>query len=52
VYKRIAVFASMRNATNVPEDTEIYNALTPGVARFRQRSDYGALWTIGVRNTF
>jgi TonB-dependent receptor len=52
VYKRIAVFASMRNATNVAEDTEIYNALTPGVARFRQRSDYGALWTIGVRNTF
>ncbi len=52
LHRRIALFASLRNATNVPEDTHIYNALTPEVARFRTRSDYGPLWTFGVRGTF
>ncbi len=50
--KRFALFASMRNAANEPEDTLIYNDATPGVARFRNRTDYGSLWTIGVRGTF
>ncbi len=52
IYKRIALFGSLRNVTNEPEDTHIYNDLTPGVARFRNRIDYGALWTFGLRGTF
>jgi iron complex outermembrane receptor protein len=51
-YQRYAVFVILRNATNVPEDNRIYNALTPYAARFRNRIDYGALWTLGVKGTF
>ncbi len=50
--KRFTLFASMRNAGNEPEDTLIYNDATPGPARFRNRIDYGSLWTFGVRGTF
>jgi hypothetical protein len=50
--KRYAVFVILRNATNVPEDNRIYNSLTPSVARFRNRIDYGALWTFGVKGSF
>ncbi len=50
--KRYAVFASMRNLTAEPEETQIYNALTPAPARFRNQIDYGSLWTIGVKGTF
>ena len=52
LYRRIWLFVSMRNATNVPTDTRIYNPLTPEAARFRNRTDNGSLWTIGVRGTF
>jgi len=51
-YKRYALFGSMRNAFNEPEDNHIYGPLTPQVARFRNRIDYGSLWTFGVRGTF
>ena len=50
--KRYAVFASMRNLTAEPEETQIYNALTPASARFRNQIDYGSLWTIGIKGTF
>ncbi|MEN9635571.1 MAG: hypothetical protein RL077_3975, partial [Verrucomicrobiota bacterium] len=46
------LFGSMRNAFNELEDTHIYGPLTPAFARFRNRIDYGSLWTFGVRNTF
>jgi iron complex outermembrane receptor protein len=52
LYKRYALFASMRNATAVAEKTEIYNALTPAPARFRNQIDFGSLWTFGVKGTF
>ncbi len=51
-FRRFAVFGSLRNLTNEPEDTQIYGPLTPGPARFRNRIDYGALWTFGVKGTF
>ncbi|MDO8539329.1 MAG: carboxypeptidase regulatory-like domain-containing protein [Opitutaceae bacterium] len=51
-FRRFAVFGSLRNAANAPEDTQIYGPLTPEAARFRNRIDYGALWTFGVRGTF
>ena len=50
--RRLAVFGSMRNLTNVTDDTLIYGPATPGPARFRNRIDYGSLWTLGVRGTF
>ena len=42
----------MRNLTAEPEETQIYNALTPASARFRNQIDYGSLWTIGIKGTF
>ena len=50
--RHLGLFGSMRNATDVPDDTRIYTPLTPEAARFRNRIDYGSLWTIGVRGTF
>ena len=47
--KRIAVFANLRNVSDATEDAEIYGPSTPKHARFRQRLDYGALWTFGVK---
>jgi hypothetical protein len=50
--RRLAVFGSLRNLTNVTDDQLIYGPQTPGPARFRNRIDYGSLWTFGVRGTF
>ncbi len=50
--KRFAVFANLRNVGDATEDAEIYGPSTPKHARFRQRLDYGALWTFGVKGTF
>jgi TonB-dependent receptor len=51
-WKRIAVFASLRNVNDATEDSKIYGPNTPSVARFRQRIDYGALWTFGLKGSF
>lgn len=51
-YKRIAVFANLRNVGDATEDFEIYNPQTPEHAQFRQREDFGSLWTFGVKGTF
>ena len=51
-YKRFAVFANLRNIGDATEDFEIYNPLTPEHAQFRQREDFGALWTFGLKGTF
>ena len=50
--KRFAVFGNLRNAANVPEDNHIYGPLTPAPARFRNRIDFGSLWTFGLKGTF
>jgi iron complex outermembrane recepter protein len=50
--KRIAVFANLRNVGNATEDAEIAGPSTPEHAQFRQRIDYGALWTFGIKGTF
>jgi hypothetical protein len=52
LYKRFAVFANLRNIGDATEDFEIYNPLTPEHAQFRQREDFGALWTFGLKGTF
>ncbi len=50
--KRFAVFANLRNVTDATFDTKIYGPSTPAHANFRQRIDYGSLWTFGVKGTF
>ena len=51
-YKRIALFANLNNIGDAPSDNEIYGPSTPTAAQFRQRINYGSLWTIGVKGSF
>gem|GEM_PF-145790 len=50
--KRIALFANLNNVGDAPSDNEIYGPSTPVAAQFRQRINYGSLWTIGVKGSF
>ena len=50
-WKRWGAFASMRNLRDQPEDLKAYGPSTPEIARFRQRTNFGSLWTIGVKTT-
>ncbi len=50
--KNISLFASMRNLSDVTDDTETYGPLTPEVSKLRSRTDYGALWQFGVKSSF
>ncbi len=51
-YRRIALFANLNNIGDAPSDNEIYGPSTPALAQFRQRINYGSLWTIGVKGSF
>ncbi len=51
-YKRFALFASLRNVGDAPDDIQIYGPSTPEHAQFRQRTAYGSLWTFGLKGTF
>ena len=51
-YKRFALYAAIRNIGSEPEDIKVFGPSTPAVARFRQRIDYGSLWSFGVKGTF
>ncbi len=51
-WKRVGFFVNLRNVGNATENTEIYGPSTPEHAQFRQRIDYGSLWTIGVKGTW
>jgi TonB-dependent receptor len=48
----VGFFFAFRNVNDATEDTKIYGAHTPAYARFRQRDDYAALWTAGIKGTF
>jgi TonB-dependent receptor len=50
--RNFAFYATVRNATNEPNDTFTYSPLTPDNARFRGRSLYNALWTMGLKARF
>ena len=52
VRKNLAVFANLRNVGDATNDTQIYGPSTPEVARFRQRTTYGSLWSFGVKGSF
>jgi TonB-dependent receptor len=52
-WKRVAVFANLRNLTHTYDELEIAGPSTPVVARLRQDvADFGSLWTMGVKGTF
>lgn len=50
--KNFGLFVNGRNVSNDPELVEAYGPETPAYARMRQRIDYGALWTFGVKGSF
>ena len=50
--RNLGLFFALRNIGGATEDTKIYGPHTPLYARFRQRDDYGALWTAGVKGSF
>jgi len=49
---RLALFASLANLGDAPVDLQIYGSNTPEHAQFRQRQQWGAIWTFGIKGTF
>ncbi len=50
--KRLTLFANLSNLLDAPIDAEIYGPSTPAEAQFRQRQNFGALWTFGIKGSF
>jgi TonB-dependent receptor len=50
--RRFALFANLRNLHDATEDFEIAGPSTPAHAQFRQRTDFAALWTFGLKGKF
>ncbi len=50
--KNFALFANLRNINDPTDDTEIAGPNTPAEAQFRQRAEFGSLWTLGVKGSF
>lgn len=51
-YRHYVLFANLTNLRDAPVDLEIHGPNTPDHAQFRQRQQWGAVWTFGVRGTF
>ena len=51
-WKRLAVFANLRNVGDVPNEDAAEGPSTPGHAKLRLRERYGSLWTFGIKGTF
>ena len=50
--KNFAIFANLRNLNDPTDDQETAGPSTPEEAQFRQRQDFGSLWTLGIKGTF
>jgi hypothetical protein len=50
--RRLALFANLRNVNDPTDDVEIHGPTTPDAAQFRQRAEFGSLWTVGLKGTF
>ena len=50
--KRWSFFANLNNVGDTPNDIEIAAPNTPELAQFRQRLQYGSLWTCGIKAVF
>ena len=52
IRKNFALFANLRNLNDPTDDQETAGPNTPPEAQFRQRADFGSLWTFGIKGTF
>jgi outer membrane receptor protein involved in Fe transport len=52
VHQRVTLFGNLTNLNDAPVDLEIAGPSTPAHAQLRQRQQWGAVWTFGVRGTF
>jgi iron complex outermembrane receptor protein len=50
--RHLGLFFALRNVSDATEDTKVYGPHTPSYAKFRQRDDYAALWTAGIKGSF
>jgi iron complex outermembrane recepter protein len=50
--RRFTLFANLRNVGVATEDFERTGPSTPAHAQFRERQDFGASWTLGLKGTF
>ncbi|MBI5768480.1 MAG: TonB-dependent receptor [Verrucomicrobia bacterium] len=51
-WKRVAVFANLRNLTDIADRGTTVGPNTPQHATLRYQERYGSLWTIGIKGTF
>ena len=52
IWKRLTLFANLRNVTDIPDKGTTRGPSTPPHATLRFVERYGSLWTIGVKGTF
>jgi TonB-dependent receptor len=52
IRRHFALFANLRNLNDPTDDVEISGPHTPAEAQFRQRAEFGSLWTLGLKGTF
>ncbi|PAW63467.1 MAG: hypothetical protein B9S34_14275 [Opitutia bacterium Tous-C1TDCM] len=50
--RHFGLFAALRNIGDAPDDIEVHGPSTPAHAQFRQRTEFGSLWTFGLKGTF
>ena len=50
--RRFALFANLKNITDVPDAGITVGPSTPAHARLRYQERYGSLWTLGLKGTF
>ncbi|MDO8542387.1 MAG: TonB-dependent receptor plug domain-containing protein [Opitutaceae bacterium] len=50
--RNFALFANLRNINDPVDDVEIAGPNTPAHAQLRQRTNFGSLWTIGIKSSF
>jgi TonB-dependent receptor len=50
--RHFALYASLRNIGDAPDDIQIIGPSTPEHAQFRQRIEFGSLWVFGIKGTF
>jgi hypothetical protein len=52
IRRNFALYANLRNLNDPTDDVEIHGPSTPAHAQFRQRAEFGSLWTFGLKGTF
>jgi iron complex outermembrane receptor protein len=50
--RRFTLFAALRNLDDATDDVRAKGPNTPDIAGLREREDFGALWTFGVKGSF